>query len=316
MKIVSNKIIAKAKLYESINGKRFTCLKDVDDFVKAECVNINNTAIRGLNLTRNQRFEEKKAYLKQPNRWDFKLVNAFNIRVPFTCNLLIENHLYSVDSRWCNVTLTVELHQSCVKIYHLNQLLVVYKRKDNEPRLSTQPFYTTDKYLSYAIFEPEQKPFLLEWAEHIGIHVKQLCMRIYSGSNTIGQKNRLIHKLLTLPKANKDNYGFLDTVAEDYLCQTESAGVGKVINQYNELQLPSTGTNDDIYNDDNYQKIIKDVLFYKSEAPIWPKGELNVKPSTVSNEKNYYLNGLDYMQQKYASIRTQIGNLTSTVECA
>ena len=64
-------------------------------------------------------------------------------------------------------------------------------------------------------------------------------------------------QLLTLPKANKDNYGFLDTVAEDYLCQTESAGVGKVINQYNELQLPSSGTNDDIYNDDNYKKILK-----------------------------------------------------------
>lgn len=316
MKIVSNRIIAKAKLYESLKGKRFTCLKDVDDFVKAECVNINNTAIRGLNLTRNQRFEEEKAYLKQPNSWDFKLVNAFNVKVPFTCNLLIENHLYSVDSRWCNVTLTVELHQSCVKIYHLNQLLVVYKRKDNEPGLSTQPYYTSDEYLSYAIFEPEQKPFLLEWAEHIGIHVKQLCMRIYSGSNTIGQKNRLIHKLLTLPKANKDNYGFLDTVAEDYLCQTESAGVGKVINQYNELQLPSSGTNDDIYNDDNYKKIIKDVLFDKTEAPTWPKGELIVKPSTGSNEKNYYLNGPDYLQQKYASIRTQIGNLTSTAECA
>lgn len=82
------------------------------------------------------------------------------------------------------------------------------------------------------------------------------------------------------------------------------------------LQLPSTGTNDDIYNDDNYLKIIKDVLFDKSEAPIWPKGELVVKPSTGSNEKNYYLNGLDYMQQKYASIRTQICNLNSTVECA
>ena len=45
------------------------------------------------------------------------------------------------------------------------------------------------------------------------------------------------------------------------MCQTGSAGVGKVINQYNELQLPSSGTNDDIYNDDNYKKIIKDVLF-------------------------------------------------------
>ena len=86
MKIVSNRIIAKAKLYESLKGKRFTCFKDVDDFVKAEYVNINNTAIRGLNLTRNQRFEEEKAYLRQPNSWDFKLVNAFNVKVPFTCN--------------------------------------------------------------------------------------------------------------------------------------------------------------------------------------------------------------------------------------
>ena len=100
------------------------------------------------------------------------------------------------------------------------------------------------------------------------------------------------------------------------MCQTGSAGVGKVINQYNELQLPSSGTNDDIYNDDNYQKISKDVLFDKAEVPIWPKVELIVKPYTGSNEKNYYLNGPDYLQQKYASIRTQISNSTSTMECA
>lgn len=60
MKIASRKIIARANLLSKTKGLKFRSLKELNTFVKAQCKDINNTAVRGLKKTRNELFAEEK----------------------------------------------------------------------------------------------------------------------------------------------------------------------------------------------------------------------------------------------------------------
>lgn len=300
------------------NGQPFYSLNEINDFLKPYIEKMNNKKIRGYSKTRQELFDElEKPMLHQPNSWDYLFDESFLYQVPSNGRVLFKNHEYAVNKKWIGETVLVSVTKDTLRISQNSSNIAIYTRKDEQPGLSSKPGITPEPHIYYDIYRiAGEHEILLEWAEHIGAHVKEWCENLlFKNKMVYADKNRIIDKMLSIPKANTRWYKlYNDCIKELMRSSMHNVTCYEIEKKWAKVKRDNLFEEDAVYSSKNFKNMALDYIYGKKSYLSWNNNDVAKASSNTSlngtnlNAPREFLNGINLYKNRYKSVNKALNS--------
>ncbi|MBO8415286.1 MAG: DDE-type integrase/transposase/recombinase [Proteobacteria bacterium] len=244
---------------------------------------INDKPLTGHVDSRREVFlRSEKPCLHIPASFDFNLPDSMMGTVPATARVIFNQHQYAVEPKWIGHEFTLHADEKAVRIFIDGAVISTYQRKDKDPSLSTMPNYTPSNHLFMDAFKlPNQYPFVMEWAAHIGSATAKWAELIMQSGSPDPTDIKNVVAVLSLPKSVYKHYKLLDKLIIELQAEVGSDKYlrpDRIIKRWDKLYshdpiFKSEPGQDLIYSNDNYFSLCNRVMYGEIESLSWLKVE-------------------------------------------
>lgn len=300
---ITNRFIGASLASKRRKGHEYHSLEEINRDIKPLVDRINARKVRGLNKSRKDLFTEEKMVMRIPIAWDYHYPNCLvEQRIPDTAIYTFRGHQYALPPKWCGSILEVEVVNQTINFYSNGSFITTYKRKDEEPGLSTHDNYTPEEYLAAECFEVQGVEALLQsWAKTIGPHVSSWLANNFSRKAARFYRNHTGYGVLMLPGCNIADYRTFDQcVGECMATCADFPSYARIKQVWEKKPHSEVITPDKVFNPENFRACCRNYMLNKTHALCWPVSQLN-------GEAHSYLRGQAEMQQRYAELEKQLG---------
>ena len=183
--------------FQEVRNRVFYCLEQLNEALRDYLHRLNCEVMKDYGVSRNQRFEEEKKYLKALASCAFEMSEWRQAKVHPDCHIQVEKNFYSVPFVYVGQRVRVRLSEKVVEVFSEDsQSLTAHTRLMGIGKFSTYDFHYPEAKLSVARFEVRHAK---EQARKLGPHVEELVGELLSGHHPLRHLRR-VQGILRLAK--------------------------------------------------------------------------------------------------------------------
>ena len=196
--------------FQEVRNKTFYSLADLNVAFRAYLHRLNREVMKDHGVSRVQRFEEEKKFLKPPPSSRFQMSEWRSAKVHPDCHIQLDKNFYSVPFVYVGQKVRARLTEKMVEVFNEESLPVAaHARLQGTGKFSTFDAHYPEAKVSVARFEVHHAK---EQAKRIGPHVEKLIEEILSGNHPLRYLRRA-QGILRLIKSHQ-----ISPEALDYAC--------------------------------------------------------------------------------------------------
>lgn len=196
--------------FQEVRNRTFYSLHDLNQAFREYFNRLNREVMKDYGVSRMQRFEEEKKFLRPLPVSRFQMSEWRSAKVHPDCHIQVDKNFYSVPFRSVGQRVRVRLTEKMVEVFsEEGQPLSVHGRLQGIGKFSTFDSHYPEAKVSVARFEVHHAK---EQAKRIGTHVEKLVEDLLSGDHPLRHLRR-VQGILRLIKSHQ-----VSGEALDYAC--------------------------------------------------------------------------------------------------
>lgn len=196
--------------FQEVRNRTFYSVSELNQVFRDYLRRLNNETMKDYGVSRQQRFEEEKKFLKKLPDSRFQLSEWRSAKVHPDCHIQVGKNFYSTPFRYVGQKVRVRLTEKMVEVFSEEGLPVAaHSRLAGLGRFSTFDSHYPEAKVSVARFEVHHAQ---EQARRIGPHVEKLVAELLSGEHPLRHLRR-VQGMLRLIQSHQ-----VSGEALDYAC--------------------------------------------------------------------------------------------------
>lgn len=202
--------VIQRSFFQEVRNRTFYSIHDLNHVFREYFLRLNTETMKDYGISRAQRFEEEKKFLKPIPLSRFEFSEWRNAKVHPDCHIQVDKNFYSTPFRYVGQRVRVRLTEKMVEVFNEEgEPVAAHTRLQGSHRFSTFDSHYPEARLSVARFEVHHAK---EQAGRIGPHASILIEELLSGDHPLRHLRR-VQGILRLIRSHQ-----VSREALDYAC--------------------------------------------------------------------------------------------------
>lgn len=192
--------VIQKQFFSEVRNQTFYSLSELNTCFREYLVRLNSEVMKDYGISRKNRFEIEKPFLRKIPEISFEYAEYRNAKVHLDCHVQVEKNFYSVPYRFIGQILRVKLTQKLIEVFNEDhESIAIHARERGIGKFVTNDAHYPEKKLAAVRFD-----ILIakREAEKIGPETKKLIDHLLDGAHPLKHLRR-IQGIISLKKNYK-----------------------------------------------------------------------------------------------------------------